>query len=58
MVAAIVEKASFAIAIPVLYAQGRVPVRWLGFASMGAVWGILFVVAFGVTPKGHGPDSR
>ena len=34
MLPAMVEKASFAIAIPILYAAGRVAPVWLGFAAM------------------------
>src|SRR5262245_59193240 len=41
MIPAILEKASFAIAIPILYALERVAATWVGFASMDAVWLIL-----------------
>jgi hypothetical protein len=51
MLAAFVEKAGFAIAIPVLYALERVPRVWLAFASMDATWLVLFVIAFVMTPK-------
>src|SRR5882724_13617887 len=34
MIPAMLEKASFAIAIPILYALERVNVTWVGFASM------------------------
>src|SRR5262245_46424044 len=44
MLPALLEKASFATAIPVLYAAGRVPGLWVGFASMDATWLVLFVV--------------
>jgi hypothetical protein len=37
--------------IPVLYAAGRVPGLWVGFASMDATWLVLFVVAYLWTPK-------
>ena len=51
MLPALVEKGSFAIAIPTLYALGRVPGVWLVFASMDATWLVLFVIAFMLTPK-------
>jgi hypothetical protein len=55
MLPAVLEKASFAGAIPVLYAFERVPAVWLGFASMDATWLILFVLAFVWTPKEYSP---
>jgi hypothetical protein len=51
MVPAMLEKAGFAFAIPSLYAAGRVPAVWLGFASMDATWLVLFVAAFLRTPR-------
>jgi hypothetical protein len=51
MLPAMLEKASFALAIPVLYAAGRVPGVWLGFASMDGTWLVLFAVAYWLTPK-------
>jgi hypothetical protein len=51
MLPAVLEKARFAGAIPVLYAFERVPAVWLGFASMDATWIVLFIVAFLWTPK-------
>lgn len=51
MLPAILEKAGFAIAVPILYAAGRVTGVWLGFAAMDATWLLLFVVAFLRTPK-------
>jgi hypothetical protein len=51
MLPAMLEKASFAIAIPVLYALGRVPGVLVGFASMDAMWLVLFIAAFVKTPK-------
>lgn len=53
MLPSMLEKASFAIAIPILYAQERVNASWLGFASMDATWLALFVVAYLKTPKGR-----
>jgi hypothetical protein len=51
MLPAMLEKASFAIAIPLLYAAGRVAGVWLGFASLDATWLVLFVAAWFKTPK-------
>jgi hypothetical protein len=51
MIPSMLEKASFAIAIPILYAQERVSATWLGFAAMDATWFVLFVVAYMRTPK-------
>src|SRR5262245_15400312 len=51
MVPAVLAKGSFAVAMPVLYAQGRVPATWVGFASMDATWVVLFVIAYLRTPK-------
>ena len=46
MLPAMLEKASFALAIPLLYAAGRVEGVWIGFASVDATWLVLFVVAY------------
>ena len=51
MLPAILEKVSFAVAIPVLYAHGRVPPILLGFSSMDATWLLLFIAAYLRTPK-------
>jgi hypothetical protein len=51
MLPAMLEKASFAVAIPLLYAAGRVPGLWIGFAAMDATWLVLFVVAYLWTPS-------
>jgi hypothetical protein len=51
MLPAMLEKVSFAVAIPILYALGRVAVTWLAFAAMDGTWLILFVVAYLRTPK-------
>ena len=52
MIPAVVEKASFTIAIPILFALERVSAMWMGFASMDAVWLVLFLIAYLRTPKG------
>ena len=51
MLPAMLEKGSFAVAIPILYAAGRVAGVWVGFAAMDATWLVLFVVAYLRTPK-------
>lgn len=51
MLPTMVEKASFALAIPILYAMERVSVTWIGSASMDAMWLVLFVIAYVRTPK-------
>jgi hypothetical protein len=51
MLPAMLEKAGFAIAIPVLYTLGRVNLTWVGFASMDATWLVLFLVAYLRTPR-------
>jgi hypothetical protein len=51
MIPAMAEKASFAIAIPILYALERVSVIWIGFAAFDGTWLILFVIAYLRTPQ-------
>jgi hypothetical protein len=51
MLPSMLEKASFAVAIPILYALGRVTVTWVGFTSIDAMWLVLFVIAYLRTPK-------
>ncbi len=51
MLPAMLEKVSFAAAVPLLYAAGRVPAVWLGFAAMDATWLVLFIIAFLWTPR-------
>ena len=46
MLPAVVEKASFAIPIPMLYAWGRVPGTTVGFAAIDGVLAVLFILAF------------
>src|SRR5262249_25505287 len=46
MLPAMLEKASFAVAIPVLYFLGRATALLVGFASMDAVWLVLFAIAY------------
>ena len=57
MLPAMLEKAGFAVAIPVLYAAGRVAGVWVGFAAMDATWLVLFVVAYLRTAKDT-PEAR
>jgi hypothetical protein len=46
MLAAILEKLSFAVAVPILYAQGRVPGMIVGFASIDALLAVLFAASY------------
>ncbi len=46
-----VEKLSFAGAIPVLYAADRVAPVWLGFAALDVTWLARFLFAFLRTPR-------
>jgi len=55
MLPAIVEKASFPIAIVVLYAFERVPASNVAFASIDATWLVLFIVAFWKTGQKAAP---
>ena len=58
MLPAMLEKASFAGAIPILYVAGRVAPGWIGFAATDATWLVLFVVAYLRTPKGPSPGGK
>jgi hypothetical protein len=51
MLPSMLEKATFAAAIPVLYALGRVTVAWVAFASIDAMWLVLFATAYLRTPR-------
>ncbi len=51
MIAAIVEKVSFAAALAVLYGQGRVATLLLWFGGVDLLLAILFTIAFLRTPK-------
>jgi hypothetical protein len=54
MLPAMVEKAGFAFAIPLLYLLGRVEAHWVGYAAMDGTWLVLFAVAFALTPSPAG----
>lgn len=58
MLPAMLEKAGFALAVPLLYAADRVAVAWLGFAAVDATWLLLFVVAYLRTPRGTPTEGR
>jgi hypothetical protein len=51
MLPAMLEKAGFAGAMWLLYAAGRIPGVWVGFAAMDTTWLVLFLVAYLRTPK-------
>jgi hypothetical protein len=55
MLAALLEKASYAVAVPLLYAAGRLPLVFLVFAAHDAVWFVLFAIAWWRTPRGWKP---
>ena len=46
MLPAVLEKTAFAIAAPILYAQGRVPGALVPFAALDAMWGLLFTLSY------------
>jgi hypothetical protein len=54
MIAAILEKAGFAIAMPILYLQHRIPGLVAGFSMVDLMLGILFAVAYVKTPASAG----
>lgn len=51
MLPAMLEKASFAGAVPILYLLDRVSLLWVGIAALDAAWLALFLAAFWCTPK-------
>lgn len=51
MPAAILEKAVFAAAVPVLFLQDRVAAAALVFALIDVVLGALFIIAYRLTPR-------
>lgn len=56
MLPAVLEKVSFAVAGPLLYATGRAPAVIAAFAAVDALWAILFTVAYLRTPEGPRRD--
>jgi hypothetical protein len=58
MLPAMLEKASFAVAIPLLYVAGRVAGMWVGFATMDATWLVLFGIAYLWMPKQSPLDRK
>jgi membrane-associated phospholipid phosphatase len=52
MLAALIEKSSFVIAIVSLYLLARVPAVWLIFASCDGAWFVLFLLAYWKTSPG------
>jgi len=55
MIPSILEKAGFAIAMPLLYLQHRIPPVILGFSLVDLLLGILFVVSYVRTPARRYP---
>ena len=58
MLAAVVEKAGFGIAACALYSMGRLSVSLFAAAIIDLAFGLLFVVAYGLTPSDYGPGER
>ena len=50
MLFALPEKATFGLAVPILYAMGRAGLPSLVFSSIDLVWMVLFAIAYGKTP--------
>lgn len=50
MLPAMLEKAGFAVAMPILFLLERVPGVLVVFAAMDATWLVLFIVAYVKTP--------
>ncbi|MFI5253272.1 MAG: hypothetical protein ACHQQQ_12675 [Bacteroidota bacterium] len=50
MLPAIIEKAVFAVAVPILYSQGRTGTTLLYFSFVDLALGILFVISYWKTP--------
>jgi hypothetical protein len=46
MLAAVIEKASFAIAVPILYSMGRSPAEMLVASMIDAIWAIMFTLSY------------
>lgn len=53
MIAAVVEKFSFAIAAIFLLMQNRIPLPIFGAAMIDLLLGVLFIISFVLTPKSH-----
>jgi hypothetical protein len=50
MPVAVLEKAAFAVAAPILFAMQRVGVQTLAFSMIDGLLGVLFVMAYVRTP--------
>jgi hypothetical protein len=53
MIPSILEKAAFAVSVPLLFAQGRVAGPVVAFSMVDATLGILFLAAFWLTRRAH-----
>jgi len=51
MIPAVLEKASFAIAVPILFAHGQAREMVLAFSLIDALLGVLFAISFCLTAK-------
>ncbi len=57
MLAAVVEKASFGVAVTVLFLQNRVASFLLVFGVIDMLFGVLFLIAYAKTKQNH-PNTR
>jgi len=58
MLAGVIEKLSFAVAVPVLYLQQRVEAQIVGFSMIDLLLGVLFVSAFFTTRPRPSASAR
>lgn len=59
MIAAVVEKFSYGIAVLVLYGQGRVAGMILATGLLDLIWGVLFIASYGAAkPAGKETGSE
>jgi hypothetical protein len=58
MPVAVLEKASFGVAVLVLYSRQSVPTMLLTFGLIDLAWGCLFAVAFWTTGRGNAPGEN
>jgi hypothetical protein len=58
MLVGVLEKLSYAIAVPLLVSQGRTPSVLLAFAAADLVFGLLFMAAYGMTAQATRTSRR
>jgi hypothetical protein len=57
MLVCVLEKAAAAIAIPWLYASGRLEGQWLAVAAVDLVFSVLFLMSYRSTPRVPASDD-